>query len=106
MDASEALRQEAESLALNAENRARKLQSDLDEIEASKVAINAELDRAKGAAKRLLNYKPRIGNVFYCPRCWVDRAEQAQLAQVSSPHRNYNIMRCDCGKDWLIPSGR
>ena len=103
MDASEVLRKEAQGLALRAQKRAAQLKADLEEIEIKARAIEAERQEKGKAPKRLLNYQPRIGAEYYCPACWIYRGEKAALAQVSSRSRDHNIMRCDCGADWIIP---
>lgn len=36
-----------------------------------KLEIEAQLDAAKLAQKRLLNFRPSLGRNFQCPRCWV-----------------------------------
>lgn len=102
MDASEALRSEAERLAIRAQNRARQAEAQLKEIEAQKRAANADFGRAKSAAKRLLNYQPRIGAEYQCPACWVDDGKQSPLSGVRGT-ATHNIMRCDaCNTDWPI----
>jgi hypothetical protein len=38
---------------------------------------------AAGSQQRLVAYKTSIGNVFQCPRCWVEKAEQRRLHSIS-----------------------
>jgi hypothetical protein len=35
---------------------------------------------AAGSQQRLISYKTSIGNVFQCPRCWVEKAEQRRAS--------------------------
>ena len=103
MDASTALIEEAQQIALNADARARRLQAELDDVEAKKVAINSDLQRAKGTAKRILNYQPRLGSKFYCPRCWVRDEVRTELSMIPGTD-SVDLMRCDtCSADWEIP---
>jgi hypothetical protein len=41
-----------------------------------------------GSRQRLVSYKTSIGNVFQCPRCWVEKAEQRRL----HPHEGLSEM--------------
>jgi hypothetical protein len=61
---------------------------------------------AAGSQQRLASYKPSIENVFQCPRCWVERAEQRPLHGVSrGGHDDVNECRA-CGGGFDIPSDR
>jgi hypothetical protein len=103
MDAATALIEEAQHIASGADNRARQLQAQLDDIKAKKLAVDAELERAKSTSKRLLNYQPRVGRDFQCPRCWVQHEVRAPLSSIPGTDE-HDILRCHtCGADWMIP---
>jgi hypothetical protein len=61
---------------------------------------------AAGSQQRLVSYKTSIGNVFQCPRCWVEKAEQRRLHSISSGGNN-DFFECRaCGGEFDIPSDR
>jgi hypothetical protein len=102
MDASQVLRDEAETLVLRADNRALYLKAQLEQMQAQRDAIESERREINHAPKRLLSYQPRIGAEYQCPG-WIDRGEQGAPSDVPGTAQ-HNIMRCDaCGKDWRIP---
>lgn len=106
MDISADLLNAADDLAFDANARADRLKADLKEIEARKLAIDAELERAQGAAKRRLNFQPRIGTKYQCPRCWVLRSVNSSLSAIKRPP-DHDVLRCDtCGAEWPIPTDR
>ena len=79
------------------------LEAQLREIERSKTDIEAQLDAAKRAHKRLLDYRPRIGVDFQCPRCWIQKEVKSALSPVGGATRD-DILRCHtCGLDIYIP---
>jgi hypothetical protein len=106
MDAATALIEEAQRVASGADGRARDLQSELDDIEAKKLAVDAELKRAKGEVERLLNYQPCIGRDFQCPRCWVrDEIRSPLIPVTGTDPSQFDTLRCRaCLADWLIPT--
>ena len=106
MDASEELLSMAQRCALQAKHKTSQLKAELEQVEAQKREVEAKYRHVNKAAQRLLDYQPRIGNEYYCPRCWVDRGERRALdASVPSP-QNYTVLHCDRCGDHKIPSGR
>jgi transcription elongation factor Elf1 len=61
---------------------------------------------AARSQQRLVSYKTSIGNVFQCPRCWVEKAEQRRLHGISSGDYN-DLFECRvCGGEFEISSER
>src|ERR1700675_4038863 len=80
------------------------LQTELREIERRKGEIEAKLHAADFAHKRSLNFRPRIGSDFQCPRCWVQNETRTALRPDDSNTRD-DIFRCHiCGADYVIPN--
>ena len=87
--------------ALNAELR--QLNEEQAEIERRKAQIKAQLEAARVAQKRVLNFRPCIGTDFQCPRCWIVTEVGSPLRPVPSSTSD-DIMRCQaCGLDVIIP---
>jgi len=94
---------EAAYLAKSMQGAAPELEAELREIERRKIEIVAKLNAAKFAQKHLLDFRPRVGRDFQCPRCWLQNETRSAL--VAAPGTNTdNILRCHaCGADYLIP---
>jgi hypothetical protein len=87
--------------ALNAELR--QLEAQEAEIERRKAEIKAQLEAARLAHKRLLNFRPCIGTDFQCPRCGIVKEIGSTLRPIPSSTSD-DIMRCGtCGLDVIIP---
>jgi hypothetical protein len=97
------LAEEAAYIARNMYGAASTLEAELREIERRKAEIDATLNAAKLAQKRLLNFHPRIGAGFQCPRCWVQNEKRSALTATPSSTGD-DILRCHmCMADYLIP---
>lgn len=97
------LMSEAEYIVQHTQGDARAFEAQLLEIEKRKSEIEARLDKAKLAQKRLQDFRPRIGRDFQCPRCWVQNETRSALTAVPSSTGD-DILRCHtCGADYLIP---
>lgn len=46
------------------------------------------------ARKRLLNYSPRVGPDFQCPRCWMENEKRSVLRTVVT-NIDDDVFRCD-----------
>lgn len=105
MDIEQVLEAEAEYLVANLEGRRPALEAELREIERRKLQVNAELEATHIARHRLVNFRPRFGADYQCPRCWVHHETRSRLESVGSDTRD-DILRCrQCGADVVIPSG-
>jgi hypothetical protein len=61
---------------------------------------------AAASQQRRVNYKTSIGNVFQCPRCWVEKAEQRRLYSISRGGHDDSFECRACGGEFDIPSER
>jgi hypothetical protein len=93
MDIQQALTEEAEYVARTLQGGASALEAELRDIEKRKAEIDAKLHAARRSQKRLLNYQPRIGRDFQCPRCWVRDEVRTTLSPVPGTDE-HDIMRC------------
>jgi len=99
------IQQIALEFASNAQHRAFALQSKLAEIEARKVAIEAELHTANLARKRIANFKVQIGADYQCPRCWIEHETRSALIPISGGTRDEDFFRCStCHYELTISS--
>lgn len=97
----QARRLEDATPALNAQLR--QLEREQAGVEQRIAEIKAQLEAARVAQKRLLNYQPSIGTDFQCPRCWVVNEIRADVRPIPSQTSD-DIMRCGtCGADIVIP---
>ena len=105
MDILQALAEEAEYAARTVEGRSRQLETELREVEKRKAEIDTQLQAARSSQKRLLNYQPRIGRDYQCPRCWITNEIRSALSPIPGTSE-HDIMRCHaCGMDVVIPLG-
>jgi hypothetical protein len=66
-------------------------------LEKRKSEIEAQLKAIKFAERRILEYRPTLGAVFQCPRCWVQKEIRASLRAMSTGTKD-DLLRCDtCG---------
>jgi hypothetical protein len=105
MEIETALLEEAQYAVSNLKNRARALESQLQEIKKLKLEIEAECQAASLAPKRLLKFQPKIGTEYQCPRCWIEHERRSSLRPVASGGRD-DLMRCNtCPAEYAIPGG-
>jgi hypothetical protein len=63
-----------------------RLQARLSELEDEPAQIETR--------KRLLNYLPRVGPNFQCPRCWIENEKRSALRSVNT-NIDDDLFRCD-----------
>jgi hypothetical protein len=93
----------ASQFATQTQGQIAKLEDELLEMEKHKAAKQAELQTARLAHKRLLNFKPKIGRDYQCSRCWIDREASGIMIAMpgSKGPKGRDFLRCsDCG--WTI----
>jgi hypothetical protein len=63
---------------------------------------------AADSQQRLVNYKTSIGNVFQCPRRWVEKTEQRRLHSISRGGNDdfFECRACGGEFDSLPPTRR
>ena len=87
--------------ALNAQLR--QLGHEQAELERRQMQIKTQLEAARLAQKRLLNFQPSIGADFQCPRCLIVNEIRSFVRPIGS-NTSDDIMRCGlCGLDLIIP---
>ncbi len=97
------LADEAAYIAENMQGAVPALEAERRDIEERKIEIDAKLNAAKFAQEHLLDFRPRIGRDFQCPRCRVQHETRSALVAVPGTSTD-DILRCDaCGADYLIP---
>ena len=84
----------ASQIAEQFTNRSPALEQELLGIEQRKMAIEAELDIAHLAHKRLLNFRPILGADYQCPRCWIKREQRAALDPIGGGTGSEDYFRC------------
>jgi hypothetical protein len=90
----------------NLKNRARALESQLQEIKKLKLEIEAECQAASLAPKRLLKFQPKIGTEYPRPRCWIEQERRSSLRPVPTGTRD-DMMKCSlCPDEYVIPDAK
>jgi len=103
MDIDRVLLDEAANTVRNLEDGVVVLEAELAAIEQHVAEINAEIRQAKLARQRLLDFRPRVGSDFQCPRCWVQGDARSTLEAWRST-TSEEILTCRvCGSEYLIP---
>jgi hypothetical protein len=84
----------AAQLKERSEARAAALQHELQELEARKAVIQADLELADNARDRLKRYRPKTGGEDICPYCWMKHERQPALYAIGggTPHEDH--FRC------------
>jgi DNA-directed RNA polymerase subunit RPC12/RpoP len=96
--------QVAAALAQNAQGRMSRLQHELKEIETRKTEIEAQLKVIGLIPERVLNFKPRVGADFQCPRCWIEHENRSALIPMGGGTSSEDYFRCpDCSYEIAIP---
>jgi hypothetical protein len=105
MSIEEILLDEATRVATSLEGGVAILEVELLAFERRKIETEAKLKTAKLARTRLLDFRPRQGEGYQCPRCWVETETRSTLRQVPSVTTD-EILRCDpCRTEYVIPAG-
>ena len=99
----------AAQMAEESQQRAATLQAKLQEIEAQRTEVQAELDAAKLARQRLANFQVQIGLNFQCPQCWIYNGVQSSLRPIPSG-TGEDVFRCDIchaisPSEFTVPAG-
>ena len=86
--------EEASSFATELQNEAGALQEEIRKLEEARGEKQEKLDAAKSAAKRLEEYKPRVGGIFQCPRCWMLNGVRSEVRNVPGD-KEHDLYRCN-----------
>ena len=104
MDIDRVLLDEAANTVQNLEDGVAVLEAELAAIDQRVAEINAEIRQAKLARQRLLDFRPRVGPDFQCPRCWVQGDAHATL-EASPNTTGEEILACrTCGSEYVVPN--
>jgi hypothetical protein len=104
MDIETILLQHAADMAKSLEGGTAALQAELRALERRKIEIDAELEAAKLARQRLLEYRPRLGPDFQCPHCWVESETRSTLVPLDGATDD-DVLRCNtCRSEYVIPA--
>ena len=94
---------EAARMANSLEGGVAALEAELVAMEQRRIETEAELKAAKLARTRLLDFRPRLGQGYQCPHCWIQNEAQSTLSPVASVTSD-EILRCHaCGSEYAIP---
>lgn len=97
------LLQVAKEIAQNAHSRLVALGQEEAEIDARKAEIETERKNISLAAQRALDFRPQVGTVFQCPRCWVDYERRARLGPAGDGANAQGSFHCrTCGFEYTI----
>jgi len=104
MSIEEILSDEATRVATSLEGGLPILEVELLAFERRRIETEAKLKTAKLARTRLLDFRPRRGEGYQCPLCWLQNETQSTLSPVPSVTSD-EILRCDaCGSEYVIPA--
>jgi hypothetical protein len=93
---------EAARVANSLEGGVVTLEAELVAIEQRPIETEAELKTAKLARTRLLDFRPRLGHGYQCPRCWLQNETQSMLSLVPNVTSD-EILRCHaCESEYVI----
>jgi hypothetical protein len=81
-------------LAKYAKSSAAALEEECLQIERRKREVEAQLDAANFAHKRLANFVPIRGADFQCPRCWIDHGTTSNLQTTAKNRSSTENFRC------------
>jgi hypothetical protein len=81
-------------LAKYAQSSAAALEEERLQIEMRKREVEAQLDAANFAHKRLANFVPIRGADFQCPRCWIDHRTASNLQTTAKNRSSTENFRC------------
>jgi hypothetical protein len=81
-------------LAKYAQSSAAALEEERLQIEMRKREVEAQLDAANFAHKRLANFVPIRGGDFQCPRCWIDHGTASNLQTTAKNRSSTENFRC------------
>jgi hypothetical protein len=84
----------ARDIAGRLQDRNSALQRELAHVENLKAEIKAELNLLRGVPERLNAYQAQIGIDLFCPRCWIEDADQSRLRPIPSTGRE-DSFRCE-----------
>jgi hypothetical protein len=81
-------------LAKYAKSSAAALEEECLQIERRKREVEAQLDAANFAHRRLANFVPIRGADFQCPRCWIDHGTTSNLQTTAKNRSSTENFRC------------
>lgn len=70
------------------------LQIELLELQKKEAEIRRQLEMAKTAGQRLVNFQPVINGHIQCPDCWVSRAQQVAMRPGPADADNRDTFAC------------
>ena len=108
----------ARSLALSSalrvgriEEQIADLRTQIMDLQAEIVGLRADSEHCRTSMERLAEYRPRVGDAYLCPWCWIElESERRQHLRLtgrqfdSYNHRSEEMLNCRlCGNDWPVP---
>jgi len=107
MSFADQLYETAVRLAKYAQNSASALEEERLQIEMRKREVEAQLDAANLAHKRLANFLPIRGSDFQCPRCWIDHGTASNLQMTAKNKSSTENFRCGmCHFEFSLRQGQ
>jgi hypothetical protein len=103
MDIDKLLLDEAANTVQRLEDSVSVLEAELAAIDQRVAEINAEIQDARLARKRLLDFRAQIGTDFQCPRCWVQSETRSTLEALPGADGEELLICRTCGSEYLIP---
>jgi len=98
MDIASSVRHAANELAQAAQHRAASLKREIVALEEQLAEKNAALQFSHEAHDRLLNFQPKIGSDYQCPRCWIEDDMRAALRAIPADANDKDRLACErCG---------
>jgi hypothetical protein len=98
------IQDQAGEIASDYQQRIDKLERELRDLEARKLAVEEALRTASIIPKRLARFKPKIGTEHQCPRCWLEQEARSTLEPIGGGTRHEDDFRCrSCGFQLTIP---
>jgi len=84
----------AHDIAGQLDGRDSALQRELADVENLKAEIEAERNLLRGVAERLNTYQAKVGIDYFCPRCWIEDADESRMRPIASTGRE-DSFRCE-----------
>lgn len=85
----------AADMVSRAQHRAAGLRDELELLDKRRAEVTAELSEAEQRAARLSNFKPHQGDVYHCPRCWIEEEELKPLSLKKGLEWRQDFLFCD-----------
>ena len=105
MNIAEALAQAADQECVRFERAGLRAEQEMAEVEKQKAKLNSQINTAKLASQRLLNFPIKVGVDYQCPRCWIANETRSALRAIDGDDSR-DLMECRaCGFVLEIPIG-